>query len=38
MHLTTMPNDPPCLRDLIYVVLTPQLVLLAPLKELARRL
>lgn len=44
MHLNTTPNDPPrlpCIRDmheLVHVVLTPQLVMLAPLEELARRL
>lgn len=44
MHLNLTPNDPPrlpCWRDmheLLHVVLTPQLVMLAPLDELARRL
>jgi hypothetical protein len=44
MHLNTTPNDPPrlpCWRDmheLVHVVLTPQLVMLSPLEELARRL
>jgi len=45
MHLNTTPNDDPprlpCIRDLhelVHVVLSPQLVMLSPLEELARRL
>jgi hypothetical protein len=44
MHLNTTPDPPPakpCIRDLhelLHVVLTPQLVMLSPLEELARRL
>ncbi len=44
MRLNTTPNPPPakpCIRDmheLIHVVLTPQLLMLAPLQELTRRL
>jgi hypothetical protein len=44
MHLNTTPNPPPakpCIRDmheLVHVVLTEPLLMLAPLPELARRL
>lgn len=44
MHLNLTPDPPlakPCIRDLhelVHVVLTPQLVMLSPLEELARRL
>jgi len=44
MHLNITPNPPPakpCMRDmheLLHVVLTPQLLMLSPLEELARRL
>jgi hypothetical protein len=44
MHLNTTPNPPPakpCIRDLhelLHVVLTPQLLMLSPLEELAHRL
>jgi hypothetical protein len=44
MHLNTTPNPPPakpCMRDmheLVHVVITEPLLMLAPLPELARRL
>lgn len=44
MHLNVTPDPPPakpCMRDmheLVHVVLTPQLLMLSPLEELARRL
>jgi hypothetical protein len=44
MHLNITPDPPPakpCIRDLhelLHVVLSPQLVMLSPLEELARRL
>ena len=44
MRLNTTPDPPPakpCMRDmheLVHVVLTPQLLMLSPLEELARRL
>ncbi|MGI4762520.1 MAG: hypothetical protein ACRYF0_17545 [Janthinobacterium lividum] len=44
MHLNTTPDPPPakpCMRDmheLVHVVLTEPLLMLAPLEELARRL
>lgn len=38
MLVSTTPPAKPCMRELVYMRLCPQLVMLSPLEELARRL